>query len=170
MKKIVIAAVAILVIIVGITAYMNRGDLAAKQDSQDNAILIIKSDGAEVARVDMEYIKTLGEVEFDANIKSSGQDPEKHSFAGVPLKNVFDSQNIPTEGKTMVIVKAVDGYTSALNMDEVLEDDNVYLAYKRDGEPLGRKEDGGSGPYQVIIRKDPFSQRWCKFVMEIELQ
>ena len=35
---------------------------------------------------------------------------------------------------------------------------------------LKNKSQGGSGPYQVIARKDPYSQRWCKFVMEIDLQ
>lgn len=31
-------------------------------------------------------------------------------------------------------------------------------------------EKRGSGPYQIIIRKDQFSQRWAKYVLEIELQ
>ncbi len=69
-----------------------------------------------------------------------------------------------------MIVRATDGYTIALSPKEVKDEDNVYLAYKLNGKLLKRKEEGGSGPYQVIIRKDEFSQRWCKFVVEIELK
>lgn len=59
-----------------------------------------------------------------------------------------------------ITVRAVDGYTVPLNSEEILDEDNVYLAYKIDGETM---------PYQIIIRKDQFSQRWCKDVVEIEI-
>ena len=70
----------------------------------------------------------------------------------------------------MVIVRAIDGYTVALSIEEVLDEENVYLAYAIDGKPLRSKSQGGSGPYQLIVRKDQFSQRWCKFVVEIEIR
>ena len=63
----------------------------------------------------------------------------------------------------------IDGYAAALSMDKVMDDDNVYLAYKRDGELLGTKTDGGNGPYQLIISKDKFSQYWVKFAYQGEL-
>ncbi len=170
MKKIVMAVVVILVLVVGVTAYLNRGDLAAKQESQQDAFIIIKSGGSEVARVDMGQLKDLNQVDVEANLKRSGKDPEKHQYTGVLLKEVLEAAGADTAGKDTVIMTAVDGYTSAISMDEVLEDDNVYVVYKIDGQPLGTKEAGGSGPLQVILAKDPFSQRWCKFVMEIDLQ
>lgn len=170
MKKIVMAVVVILVLIMGVTAYLNRGDLAAKQESQQDAFIIIKSGGSEVARVDMGQLKDLNKVDVEANLKRSGKDPEKHQYTGVLLKEVLEAAGADTAGKDTVIMTAVDGYTSAISMDEVLEDDNVYVVYKIDGQPLGTKEAGGSGPLQVILAKDPFSQRWCKFVMEIDLQ
>lgn len=70
----------------------------------------------------------------------------------------------------IAILTMTVGISAYLNSDYVLDDDNIYLAYMMDGEPLKSREDGGSGPYQIIIRKDQFSQRWAKYVLEIELQ
>jgi DMSO/TMAO reductase YedYZ molybdopterin-dependent catalytic subunit len=170
MKKTVMIVVVILVLVVGITAYMNRGDLDAKQSSQQDAYVIIKSGGSEVARIDLEQLQGMNVADVEANLKRSGKDPEKHAYTGVLLKEVLKAAGADTTGKDTVVMKAVDGYTSAIGMDEVLEEDNVYLVYEIDGQPLGTKEEGGSGPLQVILAKDPFSQRWCKFVMEIDLQ
>lgn len=65
---------------------------------------------------------------------------------------------------------AADGYTVALTGDEVRMEDNVYIVYEQAGKDLGIREDGGTGPYRLIIRKDEFAQRWNKYLMEIELQ
>ena len=157
-------------LVVGVTANMNRGDLAAKQESQQDAYVIIMSEGSEVAKIDLEQLQQMNVVDVEANLKRSGKDREKHVYTGVLLKEVLEEANVDTAGKDTVIMKAVDGYTSAIGMEETLQDDNVYLVFKIDGEPLGTKEEGGSGPLQVILAKDPFSQRWCKFVMEIDLQ
>jgi hypothetical protein len=46
----------------------------------------------------------------------------------------------------------------------------VYIVYAIDNKPLGKKEDGGAGPFELVIKNDPFSQRWCKFVSEVEIQ
>ncbi|MDZ7837619.1 MAG: hypothetical protein U5N58_06515 [Actinomycetota bacterium] len=46
----------------------------------------------------------------------------------------------------------------------------MYIAIEKDGQPLGDKDSGGSGPYQIIVKKDTFSQRWCKFLVELELK
>ena len=170
MKKIVLIIVAVLVIVVGVTAYMNRGDLAAKQESQQDAYVIIQSGGSELARIDLNKLQRMNVVDVEANLKRSGKNPEKHVYTGVLLKEVLDEAGADTAGKDTVIMKAVDGYTSAIGMEETLQDDNVYLVFKIDGQPLGTKEEGGSGPLQVILAKDPFSQRWCKFVMEIDLK
>lgn len=169
MKNKVFIAIIALVLIVAVTAFLNKDSLGDKKKMQDEAIVALKSSDNE-ATFNITEIKQLGEKEFSANLKSSGKEAEQHKYTGVPLKNVFGHANISLEGKEQIIVKAVDGYTVALMVDEVLDDDNVYLAYEMDGEPFGKKEDGGKGPYQVIIRKDQFSQRWCKFVTEIEVK
>lgn len=170
MKKTVGIMIIGLLAVVAVTAYLNRGVVAEKEEVQEKAILTIKKEGKEMNTMDMEQIKLLGSVEFDADLKASGKEAENHQYTGALLKNIFDACDIAIHEENQVVVKAVDGYTVALTGKEVLEEDHVYLSYAMDGEPLGKKEDGGKGPYQVILRKDPFSQRWCKFVVELEVQ
>ncbi|HAA38383.1 MAG TPA: hypothetical protein DCE00_05875 [Firmicutes bacterium] len=168
MKKIVIILL-VLAVVVAVTAMLNREGLEEKKASQENALLYVKADGKEI-EVDFATIKELPEAEFPAVLKSSGKPPVDTSYTGVELKALLEKLEIDTAGKTQVITKAVDGYTVALSLAEVLEDDNVYIVYKRDGKDLGAREEGGSGPYQIVIRKDQFGQRWNKYLMEIELQ
>ena len=142
----------------GELAYLNREGMGDKILSQQNAILTIVADGKEY-EVTFDDILALEEIEFPAVLKSSGKPPVDTTYTGVELKAILAQQEIATEGKTQVITKAVDGYTVALSLEEVLEDDNVYIVYKRDGKDLGTREEGGSGPYQVVVRQDQFGQR-----------
>lgn len=169
MKKIIISLV-VLTLVVGITAYLNMQGLVNKKEMQQKALLSIKVDGEEVKSIDMEFIKGLGEVEFNANLKTNGKAPINKSYKGVPLIKILEACEIDAAGKKQVIAKAIDGYISALSVDEVLDEENIYVVYKEDGEFLGTKENGGSGPYKVVISKDKFSQRWCKFLSEVEVK
>jgi hypothetical protein len=167
---IIIVLAAVLAIALGVTAYLNMGNAKEKKALQENAIIVIKSGDKKLAEVNMEYITGLGEKEFKADLKKSGKPPLEHSYTGVPMKNLFENLKIDTGSVSLVVLKAIDGYTSALTFSEVMEDDNVYIAFKIDGKSLGNKDNGGDGPYMAIIRKDPYSQRWCKFLTEIDLQ
>ena len=167
-RRVVFIIVAVLIIIVGISAYLNSGYIKDKKEIHSNAEIVVKADNDETL-LTFDEIKKLGEKEFKANLKSSGNPPEEHSYIGVPLKNVIDKADINIEDKAQVVVRSVDGFTIAYNMDEILEDDNMYLAYMMDGKLFKSSEDGGSGPYQIIVRKDQFSQRWAKYVLEIEV-
>jgi len=69
-----------------------------------------------------------------------------------------------------VTFNASDGYRIILSAEEIAEPSNVYLTFERDGEILKSKKEGGNGPFQLVIRRDPFSQRWIKHVNEIILQ
>ncbi|WZL72375.1 hypothetical protein QBE52_14945 [Clostridiaceae bacterium 35-E11] len=170
MKKYITIVVMVLTIIVGITAYLNMKTVAVKKDLEENALFVIKENGKEIAAIDMKTIKSLGESKFEAKLKKSGEDPTPYTYTGVLLKKIFENYEVELKNKSAVVVKAIDGYTVAVDIEKVLADDNVYLTYMREGEGLGNKEDGGSGPYQMIISKDPFSQYWCKFALEADAQ
>jgi hypothetical protein len=167
---IIIAVVAVLAIALGVTAYLNMGSVADKKALQEKAIIMITFGDKKLAQANMDYITGLGEKEFKANLKKSGKSPVEYSYTGIPMKNLFSSLEINTAGVTTVVLKAIDGYSSALTLDEVLEDDNVYIVYKMDEKLLENAENGGDGPYMALIRKDPYSQRWCKLLTEINLQ
>lgn len=153
----------------GVFAFMNRELVKDKGYAHENAGVIIKEEDLEIV-LGYENIKALGEVDFSAILDTSDTDPEEHIYTGVPLKNIIEEADFSLNDKSQVVVKGIDGYTVALSIEEVLDEENVYLAYAVNGKALKPKSQGGSGPYQLIVRKDQFSQRWCKFVVEIEVR
>jgi len=172
MKKrniIIISLIVVLVIVVGVFTYLNTGNIEEKKQLEESKTIVVKFDGNEIGRVDMDFMKSAGEKEFSAVMDTSDSGPEEHLYTGVLMKDVLTKMGIEIGDYKMFSVKAVDGYTVAFKTEEIQDDDNIYIVYKENGEDLGTKSSGGKGPYQIIVRKDQFSTRWCKFVVEIEL-
>lgn len=159
----------VLIIIVGVFAFMNKEIAIDNLEAHQNAEIILK-DGNKEIRYGNDYITELGEMEFNAVLDTSDTDPKTHIYAGIPLINLIEDSGINIEDKDQIIVRAVDGYTVALNTKEAEVDDNVYIVYKVDGKLMKTRENGGSGPYQLIIKNDQFSQRWVKYLVEIEIR
>ncbi len=169
MNRTVAAATAVLVVMVGIFAYLNMADRGDRLAAQREAKLYIEMHGERIATADFETVSGLPEHEFEATMRSSEGAVRDSVYTGVRLRDLLEYYDLPTDEVQQVITQAVDGYTVALNIDEVMQEDNVYIAYKIDGEPMASREDGGVGPYQLIIREDEFGQRWNKYLMEIKL-
>lgn len=172
MKKsnlfIIISIVLLLGILVA-TYFINRDDIEVKRQLNKEAIFEVVYQGEVIASYDMEEISKMGEVTFNANLKSSGKDPVAHQYTGVLLKTILENAGLTLEDKSSATVIAIDGYATALTMEKLMDDSNVYLSYFRDGTLIGTKEEGGDGPYQLIISKDPFSQFWVKYAYQVEL-
>lgn len=116
-------------------------------------------------------IYTHGEaITFPAVVRSSGSKPVETEYKGIELAKLFTTLDIDLSGYTKITFNASDGYRIILTIEEIKEPSNVYLTFERDGEILKSKKQGGNGPFQLIIRRDPFSQRWIKHVDEIILQ
>lgn len=109
-------------------------------------------------------------INFPAVVRSSGNKPVETEYNGIELSKLFASLDIDTSNKQKITFGASDGYKIILDIEEIYEPNNVYLTFKRDGEYLKSKKQGGNGPFQLVIRHDPFSQRWCKHVNEITLE
>ena len=174
MKKrniiIIVLVTVVLLIIVGVFAYLNAGNVDEKKKLEEEAIILIKSQDKELARIDMALLEKTGIKDFTANLDTSDSEAQKHIYSGVLLNDLLESLGIDINEYSTVIAKAIDGYIVALNAAEVVQPDNIYIAVKMDGKDLGTKSTGGSGPYQLIVAKDAFSQRWCKFLIELELK
>ena len=168
MKRIGII-ILILLIAVGVTAWLNREDLEERQRSQEDAILLVTYGGEEM-EVTFDDILVLPRVEFDAVLRTSARPPVDTSYTGVEMSQLLEAAGVDLDAVNQVVTRAVDGYTVALTGEEVRMADNVYIVYERYGEDLGTREDGGSGPYQMVIREDEFGQRWNKFLMRIEVE
>jgi DMSO/TMAO reductase YedYZ molybdopterin-dependent catalytic subunit len=168
MKKIYIT-ILILAVAVGIMAWLNQGDLEEKKRSQEDAVLYLVY-GEEELELTFSEILALPQHEFAAVLRSSGKAPVDTTFKGVELNQILAAKGVSLEGISQVVTFAVDGYTIALMGTEVRMADNVYVVFERDGEDLGTRESGGSGPYQLVIRQDEFGTRWNKYLMRMEVQ
>jgi DMSO/TMAO reductase YedYZ molybdopterin-dependent catalytic subunit len=168
-NKIILSVVVLLAVVLGITGFLNRGATQEKAELNESAIFKVLVNGEEVASRNMVEIQALGEVDFDANLKTSGKDPIPYTYSGVPLKAILEDAGVDLSDAKGVVVSAVDGYAVSVTMDKILDDDNVYLAFRREGELIGSREEGGKGPYQMIISKDPFSQFWCKYALSADV-
>ncbi len=152
---------------VAIFAVFNADDIETKRDLETNAEFVIRF-GAIEQHVTMHDMLKLNPEEFDATMDTSVTDPTPVTFTGVELKKIYESFNLDISDVTVFEVRALDGYSSALTLDEVLTDGNVYICIMMNGEALKTKSEGGFGPYMMVINSSEFSQRWCKFVQEIE--
>lgn len=165
-KRIVIISVIVLLLAVVVLWFLNGG--GANRAGTD-AVISFAVDGEVVAEADMEYVKSMEGKTFKTVIRSSGKKPEEAEYTGVLLKDLLDDRNVNPDGKKQILIKGIDGYMTALSVSE-LEDEKIYIAYELNGEALKSKEKNGNGPFQLVIPSDPFSQRWCKFVCEVEVK
>jgi hypothetical protein len=167
---IISSVITALLIVLAVTAFLNAGNLEEKKALEQEAIIQVSTGEVILGQIDMGLIERIGPADFAATRDTSDSGPSEHLYTGVLLKSVLEEMGIDIRDYDTVIAKAIDGYNVAYEASEVRKEDDIYLAIARDGEALGSKSTGGSGPYQIIVRKDPFSQRWCKFVIELELR
>jgi hypothetical protein len=109
-------------------------------------------------------------VTFPVVVRSSGEKPVETEYTGVEIKNLLESYDIEYDSYDKITFSASDGYRIILSMEEIKEPNNIYLTYERDGQIMKTKKQGGNGPFQLVIRHDPFSQRWIKHVNEIIIE
>lgn len=168
--KVIAIVLVVLALLVIFLAYINKDTLVEKQQLNNDAVFAVLQEEETLKAYTMEEIAALGEVTFEANLKSSGKDPVPHTYTGVLLKNILvDAGLKPSEGGS-AIVSAIDGYVVGVTNEKLMDDDNVYLVYMKDGTLIGTREEGGEGPYQMIISKDAFSQYWCKYAYSVALK
>ncbi|MBT9159086.1 MAG: hypothetical protein AAGB97_06680 [Dehalococcoidia bacterium] len=169
-KQRIIAIVVVLAAIVGVTAYLNRGDLAERREAMEKGMFTVTFGEVNIV-YKMDDIKELGETGIKATLRGSGRTPVEYSFTGVPLRNLFiDRDDINIDTIERGVVRSVDGFAVAFTLAEMMAEDNIYIVYKVNGEPLGTREDGGTGPYRIIVRQDPFAMRWARYAVELELK
>jgi len=163
----VIAVLAVFTIILG---YLNMKGMDTTAN-EDGTITFIS--GENTIKLSFDEITALEHHEFKATEDTSSSGPTSCKYIGVLLKDVLNKASIKDEtikASSKVLVKGLDGYVTALPQDEVLSDNSIYLAFEKNGKPLGSMKKGGSGPFQLIALSDSFSQRWCKYVAEVSLE
>ncbi len=163
-KKILYAVIALLVIIIVVFAFLNRGD----ENLQEGQILVKTGDNV-IGVLTVADLQKLPAAQKKMVIQStSGM--TKHEFTGTPLLDALNSIDPGLSQKyTRIITRGIDNYTSGVNMSEVLRPNNVFIVYADRGEPLKTKT-GGEGAMRIIIYQDEFGQRFTNFLTRLELQ
>ena len=154
---------------VAVLALHNRANTVSKKEAQDSGVFFVRAGGEEYTVTTNDFA-SLSAVELDAGYRKSGRAPETRTYRGVSFKAVLGSLGIDVSPFRSVSFTAADGYASALSIEEAMDDTSCYIVNAMDGRPLGTKADGGSGPFMMILTRDPFSNRWCKFLLEVRLQ
>jgi hypothetical protein len=106
---------------------------------------------------------------FSAVLDTATTDAVEQNYTGIQLKDILNKYNINFSDKKLITLSAVDGYSVAYSIEEVLIDKNVYITYKQDGIFLRSRDEGGRGPYESIVVSDNFSNRRCKWLTKIEV-
>lgn len=84
-------------------------------------------------------------------------------WKGVTLKSLFEAAGVQPEANT-VIFHAVDGYTTSLPLQEILDNDLV-LAYDANGIALPPE----MGYPFILVAQDKWGYKWARWVSRIEL-
>lgn len=166
-RWIIPAVLAVLVVAVAVLATLNKEDISLEQIEKNQ--VVVKAGDTELGRFDLDMVQSMQKVEFSDQIKESGKPAVGAQFGGVLLKDVLTKIGVDVSRYKNVAYKAIDMYTTPGTVDEILEDDKVYVVYERDGQQTKPKSEGGTGPLEIIIANEQFSLRNCKFLTEITL-
>lgn len=167
--RIVIALTAVLLLAAAILAVLNADYVRERRDAQSNATFSVAVDGA-THTITMDDILALSPAAVTASYNPSDREAEAREYTGVALADIFTSLDIDASGYSSVTFMAADGYASAISAEDARDASNCYIVFEENGVSLGAKEDGGTGPFMMIMAKDVFSQRWCKFLLEVMLK
>ncbi len=158
----------VLFVIMIVSIKLSQPSIQKQKEILANAeIVLLNGDNEIVIGINDIYNSTVEN--FKAVLDTSTTDPVEQNYTGVQLKNILKRYNIDLSDKKAIVLSAVDGYSVAYSIEEVLLDKNVYITYKQDGKFLKSREEDGRGPYESIVVFDKFSNRRCKWLTKIEV-
>ncbi|HWQ42096.1 MAG TPA: hypothetical protein VN456_08700 [Desulfosporosinus sp.] len=153
-----------LILVVVLFAFLNR----PTEGLQEGKIVLTAGDN-KLAVLTLDDLKKLPAVQKKMTIHTS-RGNEEHEYTMTSLLDVLNGADPKlTAGYARIVTKGIDNYTSGVNMAEVLEPDNVYIAYL-DHSQLLKTKSGQDGSLQIVICNDPNGQRFTKFLVSIDLQ
>ena len=138
----------------------NRNIVNIEVELAGYGISIIGADGA-ARSVTPEEVMSLGGRDVSATVRDT-----ERSFTGVPLGEVFSLVDINYSGGDTVIVRALDGFSTILALDEVLDTTNAHLVWHEDGEPVTTDE---NFPFMLVNAHDVVPARFARYIAEISV-
>ena len=164
-NKHIVIAVILLVAVVTVFGLLNR----PFQNFEPNTVNITQN-GETIHTFTMDDIRALPAVSIDKTIQSSSSQDESGVYTGVELSVLLETAGLVPGNLQQIIAKAGDGFTAAYSPDEVLVKNNILVVYAKDGQDLLAADQGGAGPFRIVVRDDPFGNRCTKYLNEIEVK
>lgn len=89
-------------------------------------------------------------------------------FTGVSLVNILRHLNIDYSNAEVVQFFSIDGFATAIELDEALADGQAYIVFEEDNEALGLRDGNwADAPFMLVMAEDPFPNRWARYIIEI---
>ena len=111
----------------------------------------------------------LDQVAFSGELVDGKGTVTAHSYRGILLADLLQEAKISTEGIGTVLATSADQYTAEFQLQEVLENETVYLAVVADGQPIEGIDPGTPGA-QLVVFGDANSRRCVRFLAQITLE
>jgi len=148
--------------------YMVRFEREAGDMPRETGSLVLRAFGLVMGEITLDEIRELPSVRRTMSIHST-VGATQHSYRGTLLSNVLDlfDPEITEDFKGIRAVGA-DGFVSHITMSEILMENNVYVMYEDNDEPLARLN-GQPGAMRVVLLEDTFGERFTKHLLEIIL-
>ena len=154
----------ILITFVGVFSYLNRGG-----EQMEEGRIVVRAGSEVIGEITIDEIMKLPVAYKKMTIRSTAG-LTKHEYTVTPLSGVFDALD-PKIALTYqrIITKGSDNYVSVFSMKEVLDRNNIYLAYADYGEPLQSRSGEGNG-IKIVSMEDQFGQRFTSYLVEMRLE
>ena len=149
--------------------YMVIFERSREDGPQETGSLAIRVYGSVLAEVSLEDIRQMPSVRRTLSIHSS-TGVTQHSFRGTLLSNILDFADprfLEDYGWAQAI--GVDGFISGIGMDEIRAENNVFVMFEDNDEPLP-KITGEPGGMRIVVISDVFGQRFTNYLTEISLE
>lgn len=138
------------------------------KDIRETGILTISSEGGIIGTISVSEIRDLPDFKRTMMIHSTSGDTS-HSFRGARLQDVFNTVDESIlETYTLVAAIGADDYLAEITMEEIQMENNVYVMYADQEEPLLTK-DGRPMGMRLVILKDDFGMRFTNYLTELIL-
>ena len=149
--------------------YMVRFEPGEGDGPVETESLAIRAYGVVLAEISLDEIRALPSVKRTMSIHSTAGET-RHAFRGALLSNVIELADPGLmEEYSWVLAIGVDDYISGIGMDEVIGENNVFVMYEDNDNPLPKKN-GEPGGMRVVVLDDVFGQRFTNYLLEIVLE
>lgn len=176
-KKALIATIIIALLLIAFAILLPiylKSNEENREIYEEQKIRILNNDVL-VGEYTLEEIMELSPaVEFQAIFKPNNALPIEKTYTGIYLKDLLVALDIDLVLTNSVQFKAMDGVQKIYTANDVLEENNVYIAFKVEGqlikEGIGKVSGDDGGPFVVIKAKDTVSKDRVKLLTEINIK